>query len=186
MTRSTGQRGPALHERLLRTAAERFAEQGIRATSMEDIAQNAGVTVRTLYAHFASKDALTAEYLMATPVTSTADEDSPVARMLAVFDSTSTGELYPGCPFLRAAAEFPERDSPVHLVVRRRKLEFADRLRDLAEQAGCADPEAVGATLALLYDGAAARSAAISSREPFRQARTLAEGVVDAALVRRG
>jgi len=166
-------------------AAERFAEQGIRATSMEDIASAAGVTVRTLYSHFDGKDALTAEYLTAMPVTATAEDDGPVARMLAIFDTTSTGPRYPGCPFLRAAAEFPDRDSPVHRLVRTRKLEFADRLRGLAEEAGCADPEGLGATLALLYDGAAARSAAISSRDPFRQARSIAEDMVGAALAAR-
>ena len=48
---------------LRRAAMQRFAAQGVEATSAEQIAADAGVTVRTFYRHFPSKhDLLFADY----------------------------------------------------------------------------------------------------------------------------
>ena len=48
---------------LRRAALSRFTTQGVEATSVEDIAADAGVTVRTFYRHFATKhDLLFADY----------------------------------------------------------------------------------------------------------------------------
>lgn len=48
---------------LRRAALSRFMTQGVEATSVEDIAADAGVTVRTFYRHFATKhDLLFADY----------------------------------------------------------------------------------------------------------------------------
>lgn len=48
---------------LRRTALARFMTQGVEATSVEQIAADAGVTVRTFYRHFATKyDLLFADY----------------------------------------------------------------------------------------------------------------------------
>lgn len=43
---------------ILRAAAKEFMELGYGATNMDDIAQTAGVSKATVYAHFASKEAL--------------------------------------------------------------------------------------------------------------------------------
>jgi AcrR family transcriptional regulator len=48
---------------LLDVARERFAEQGFHATSMDEIAEAAGVTKPVLYQHFPSKRALYIELL---------------------------------------------------------------------------------------------------------------------------
>jgi AcrR family transcriptional regulator len=48
---------------LLAVARERFAAQGFHATSMDDIAEAAGVTKPVLYRHFPSKHALYSELL---------------------------------------------------------------------------------------------------------------------------
>ncbi|MFM8238307.1 MAG: TetR/AcrR family transcriptional regulator [Actinomycetota bacterium] len=51
---------------LLAVARERFATQGFHATSMDDIAEAAGVTKPVVYQHFPSKHALYAELLTDT------------------------------------------------------------------------------------------------------------------------
>jgi len=48
----------ATHQLLISVARELFAEQGYRATSIEEIIQRAGVARGALYHHFAGKDAL--------------------------------------------------------------------------------------------------------------------------------
>src|SRR5208337_382866 len=50
-------------ERILAVAMELFYRHGIRAVGVEAIAETAGTNKMTLYRHFASKDALVAEYL---------------------------------------------------------------------------------------------------------------------------
>ena len=45
-------------ERILRTASDLFYARGIHATGVETIAQEAGVTKKTIYDCFGSKDAL--------------------------------------------------------------------------------------------------------------------------------
>ena len=51
---------------LLEVARARFAEQGFHATSMDEIAEAAGVTKPVLYQHFPSKRALYVELLEST------------------------------------------------------------------------------------------------------------------------
>src|SRR5688572_10785422 len=50
-------------ERILTAASDLFYRLGVRAVGVEAIAAAAGTNKMTLYRHFASKDALVAEYL---------------------------------------------------------------------------------------------------------------------------
>ncbi len=53
-------------EQIIQAAGALFYGEGIRSTSMDAIAAKAGVTKRTIYYHFPSKDDLIAAYLAAT------------------------------------------------------------------------------------------------------------------------
>ncbi|HJR20268.1 MAG TPA: TetR/AcrR family transcriptional regulator, partial [Dongiaceae bacterium] len=52
-------------ERILSAAAKLFYGEGIRSVSVDAVAAKAGITKRTLYYHFKSKDNLMAAYLEA-------------------------------------------------------------------------------------------------------------------------
>src|SRR2546428_9459025 len=52
-------------ERILAAADRLFYTQGIRAVGVDAVAAQAGVSKRTLYNHYPSKDALIAAYLQA-------------------------------------------------------------------------------------------------------------------------
>ena len=52
-------------ERILAAADKLFYAQGIRAVGVDTVAAEAGVSKRTLYNHYPSKDALIAAYLTA-------------------------------------------------------------------------------------------------------------------------
>lgn len=47
-----------MQKAILETAQRLFMQQGIRATTMDHIAEELGISKKTLYEHFASKDAL--------------------------------------------------------------------------------------------------------------------------------
>ena len=48
----------SIKENIIRTAHDLFYKEGFHASGVELLAQNAGTTKRTLYAHFGSKDGL--------------------------------------------------------------------------------------------------------------------------------
>src|SRR5690606_6360238 len=58
-----GERSATTRERIIKAAVKLFHGEGIRAVSVDAVAAKAGVTKRTLYYHFRSKDDLIAAYL---------------------------------------------------------------------------------------------------------------------------
>ncbi|MBE3038226.1 MAG: TetR/AcrR family transcriptional regulator [Chloroflexi bacterium] len=64
MSEGTITKGEATHARIVEAAYRLFIEQGFHATSMRQVAGQAGVTVGGIYAHFASKEAIWEAVLM--------------------------------------------------------------------------------------------------------------------------
>ncbi len=64
------------------------------------------------------------------------------------------GPGFRGCPFINAAAEFPDPDSLVHKAVTEHRSWFRSMVVDLLTRAGLADPEGATRTTILLRDGA--------------------------------
>jgi len=56
-------RSAQAHEKVLKAAAELFADRGIDATSMDAIAEESGVSKATIYKHWSDKDTLALEVL---------------------------------------------------------------------------------------------------------------------------
>ena len=151
-------RGRGARERILGASQQLFRDQGINRTGMDQLCAVAEVSKRTLYQHFPGKDELIAEYLRrfdpdVLPEVFDRTDLTPRERLLAVFDIHS-----PLCPFIGAAVEIQDPDHPARLLARDYKLAFAARLTEAAREAGATDPEELGEQLALLLDGASARS----------------------------
>jgi AcrR family transcriptional regulator len=189
-------KGRGARERILATAVRLFTAQGINATGMEQLSAEAEVTKRTVYAHFASKEALVEAYLermdhaVRAAEATLEDPDVPAReRLLSIFDAMlltqpqcADGAAARGCPFLNAAVEVPDPAHPVHVFATAQKAASAKRLADVAGAAGARDPDKLGEQLALLYDGAAARSVALNSADTIGTGREIAALLVDAAL----
>jgi AcrR family transcriptional regulator len=150
---------------VLDVAEELFLREGIRASGVDTISAAARVAKTTLYRHYPSKDDLVLAYLrrrdeihfawLDEALTRHADGD-PAARLDAVIDliaSAVTMSGFTGCPFLNAAAEFPDADHPVRQVVAAHKQKVVDLFTTLAREAGCASPRELASCLALLTDG---------------------------------
>jgi len=179
--------GRGARERILTAATELFYRNGIGATGVEQLADTAHVSKRTLYQHFPSKDDVVVAYLdgitfedlgpaMAGLVDSTRP---PRDRLMGIFDPN---QGLRGCPFLNATAELSDPDHPARHASCLHKQQFIDRLIALAAQAGASDPDLLGHQLALLSDGARAQGAALNSEEPLHYARTVAQALLAAAL----
>ncbi|MFD9004572.1 TetR/AcrR family transcriptional regulator [Streptomyces sp. NPDC059582] len=188
-------RGRGARERILAAATELFTAQGINATGMDQLSTVAGVSKRTLYVHFPSKDELVQAYLQSLeddllPAPASPDRPAPGPReqLLAIFDGQPPDPSAPlrGCPFLNVSVEMPDPGHPAHRLAAEHKREFARRLTAIARQAGIPDPETLGEQLALLFDGAAARATALNSTHTGPCARSIAETLIDAAFARGG
>jgi AcrR family transcriptional regulator len=181
----TGGRGA--RERILETAVELFYWQGINATGIEQLAERAHVSKRTLYQHFASKDELMTAYLERMggvgelpPSQALARTDlSPREKLLAIFQLPAT---FRGCPFNNTAAELCDPSHPARAMALAGKQAFVDALVAVATQAGAQDPERLGHQLAVLSDGANAQAVTLGSAEPMDYARTAAKVLIDRAL----
>lgn len=103
-------------ERIITAAGKLFHSEGIRAVSVDAVAEKAGLTKRTLYYHFRSKDDLIAAYLETRDQPNLAlfqrwfeESDGDVAdKVRAIFTNLAASARHPkwkGCGFLRTSVE---------------------------------------------------------------------------------
>jgi AcrR family transcriptional regulator len=151
---------------IMQAAAELFYGEGILRSSMDAIAERAGVTKRTLYHHFRSKDDLVAAWLAALddPVrqryrgwlhATGGPIDARVEHMFNKLAVHASNPRWKGCGFSRAASELAGLPGHPGLeVARRHRAAFeAWFVEELAAE-GIASAAAVGRRLMLLLDGA--------------------------------
>ena len=152
-------------ERIVSAAARLFYDKGIRNVGVDAVAAKAGITKRTLYYHFTSKDDLIAAYLAARDQPNLAlfrrwfDETQGdiAAKIEAIFRNLAVAARHPrwkGCGFLRTAAELA--DLPGHPALKigaAHKKRFEDWLRLELEREALADAGLLARQVVLLLDG---------------------------------
>ena len=186
-TGGNGRGGRGARRRILKAAFDLFYREGINATGVERLASEASVSKRTLYQHFPSKAAVVEEYLrtiqqgVGDPIQPgpDADNQTPRARLLALFASPSPDGPMRGCPFHNAAVEAAEDMPEVQDIVHEHKQNFINGVAKLAKQAGAANPKLLGNQLAVLYEGAAALSTSLDDPAPWTHARKAAQTLID-------
>ena len=175
-------------EHVLSVARELFYWHGIRATRVDRVAADAGVSPTTLYRLFASKDDLVAAYVereqrgyeawfeTATRVPS----GHPRDRILALFDALAEAvdpRICRGCPFQMALAETPQPDLATHELAVAAKAWVRERLHelvdDLATHTEIEAPGALADQLVLVMEGVYASAQALGPDGPARHARGL-------------
>jgi AcrR family transcriptional regulator len=190
VTTASRRQGRGGRERILAAAARLFATQGINATGMEQVAEQAPVSKRTLYVHFRTKSELVIAHLQDLTASGhtlesvLTREDVPAReRILALFALPATDAApVRGCPFIDAAAEFPDPDSAVHSFAREQKLLMARLVTALVTELGCREPAVLAEQLVTLADGAASRAMVLGDADYGRHARAAAEILLDNAL----
>ncbi|MDG4861917.1 TetR/AcrR family transcriptional regulator [Streptomyces sp. T-3] len=183
--------------KVLDAAAELFYTQGINAVGVDLIAQHAGVTKKTLYDRFGSKEALVAAYLRERDerwrawLTEELDKSAPEqgssasARILATFDALGTWmrrENPRGCGFVNAAAELTDPKHPGREVIVGQKRWLRGFLQELCAAAGAGDSERLADELLLLHEGATV----LNGLGVVADAAAVSRGLARLALVREG
>jgi AcrR family transcriptional regulator len=149
-----------MKERILETADKLFYLRGIRAIGVDTIAAEIGISKRTLYNHFPSKDALISAYLARRFVQPRPSDKPPAEQILGTFDSLErrfSAKDFRGCPFVNAVAELGTEDQSVRKIAIAFKESRRLRFRDLLVQLNVANGEGLSTQLALLVDGSIAQ-----------------------------
>jgi AcrR family transcriptional regulator len=154
-------------DRIIAAATKLFYGEGLRATSVDAIAERAGVTKKTLYYHFRTKDELIAAYLASRDQPtlayyerwfsetkgSTADK---VRGLFASFARSANNPAWRGCGFLRTIAELAS--TPGHPAIKAgaaHKKRFEAWMADRLARDGVTDAARIARQIVILLDGAA-------------------------------
>jgi len=154
-------------ERLLDAAGELFYRDGV-SVGVDALCKAAGVSKKSMYQLFRSKDELIADtlanqgprYLRALEP-GTDDEGTPRQRILTVFqrqDGLTTGDGFLGCPFVNTAVELKSPEHPGSVVARHFKQQMTDFFEAELVVAGVDDPRSLAVQLTMVFDGASARA----------------------------
>lgn len=159
----TTQRAPA-KGRILDIANTLFYEDGIRNVGVDRIIAASSVTKATFYKHYRAKDNLIVEYITNRHHTVRANLEAIIANApdpeiaLRDFVAAVVAEIaspgFRGCPFINAAAEFPDAAHPVRKVVTAHREWYVDTLAELLKEMGHPVPGDAADELLLARDGA--------------------------------
>src|SRR6201990_2651308 len=161
--------------RLLSAATHLFCKNGINATGIDAIIDEAGTAKTTLYKLFGSKTNLVhavlesegkawREWFIGAMEQGGGDAQSKLARIFPALKSWFGEERFYGCPFINAVAEHDKDAKQFRAIALRHKKVALAHIEKLAGEMGAADPESLAHQLALLIDGAIV--AAMVSQNP--------------------
>ncbi len=173
---------------ILEAADRLFYRDGIRAVGVDLVAAEAGITKRTLYYHFPTKEALIDAYLSQRdqPTRDRLIEQAerfgplPGDHILGIFDVFADWFVdsdWRGCPYLNAMAESGSKADAVCERVTEHKEALSRWITVTLAEAGAKDPQGLAEQLMLLIDGALSRSAYRGS-EVARHARATAAALL--------
>lgn len=176
--------------RIVEAAHAMFWRHGFVRASLDDIAAQAGVTKRTLYQHFRSKDDLMAAVLLQASELSVdrlrryfeQPYDTPVAFLDAIFDDMAQWAAKPrwmGAGFTRVAIELADLPGhPARAVAQRHKRTVESHLAALLERADIPSADDRAREIMLLWEGALTLTLIHADRRYFRAAADAARRLI--------
>ncbi|MFK4762345.1 TetR/AcrR family transcriptional regulator [Microbacterium sp. ZW T5_45] len=166
MNATTSKRPSPARARLIDAATRLFYEEGIHAVGVDRIIGEAEVTRATLYKQFGGKEELVLAYLrnedemlrmlFAEAGSAVSDPDQLLDAVIEGIASDIREHHTRGCPFINAAAEYPDATGPVRELIAEHREWFRATLEEVSEAAGLESPADAAASLVLLRDAALA------------------------------
>jgi AcrR family transcriptional regulator len=161
--------------RLLSAATHLFCKNGINATGIDAIIDEAGTAKTTLYKLFGSKTNLVnavlesegrqwREWFIDAIESGGGDAETKLARIFPALKSWFGEERFYGCPFINAVGEHDKDAKQFRAIAMKHKKVVLAHIEKLAAEMGATEPEVLAHQLGLLIDGAIV--AAMVSRDP--------------------
>lgn len=173
-----------MRQRILETTDKLFYGRGIRAIGVDTIAAEVGISKRTLYNYFPSKDDLIVAYLTRRLTPARASDLPPVEQILGAFERLErsfAGGTFRGCPFVNAVAELKEPGHAANKIAFDFKEQRRTWFRDLLKQLGVERPDVLAMQLQILVDGAIAGALVRGDPKVARTAKKAAQTLLAAA-----
>jgi AcrR family transcriptional regulator len=185
-------RGEEKKREIVRQAFDRFYDGGFHATGVDAVLSESGISKRTLYKYFPTKDDLIEAVLdhygqvivgkLFDPVA--ASNAEPRQQIMAFFDARKAmidENPTRGCLGIKAAQEFVGKHAGLAAHGKRAALYVEQRFVDLCERAGFARPAEVGKQINVLFQGALLLSQVYGDGSPFVSARHAVAALLEAA-----
>ena len=161
--------------RLLSAATRLFCKNGINATGIDAIINEAGTAKTTLYKLFGSKTNLVhavlesegklwREWFIETVESGGGSAQTKLTRIFPALKDWFRQERFYGCPFINAVGEHDKDQKQFRAIAMKHKKVVLAYIEKLAGEMGAAEPEMLAHQLGLLIDGAIV--AAMVSRDP--------------------
>ena len=174
------------HGRLLSAATHLFCKNGINATGIDAIIEEAGTAKTTLYKLFGSKTNLVnavlesegkqwREWFIGAMEQGGGDAQAKLTRIFPALKSWFAEERFYGCPFINAVGEHDKDAKQFRNIALKHKKIVLGHIEKLAGELGSSEPAVLAHQLGLIIDGAIV--AAMISRDP---------GVADTAALTAG
>jgi AcrR family transcriptional regulator len=161
--------------RLLAAATHLFCKNGINATGIDAIIDEAGTAKTTLYKLFGSKTNLVhavlesegrqwREWFIDALEAGGGDAETKLSRIFPALKRWFGEERFYGCPFINAVGEHDKDAKQFRAIAMKHKKVVLAHIEKLAGEMGATEPEVLAHQLGLLIDGAIV--AAMVSRDP--------------------
>jgi AcrR family transcriptional regulator len=161
--------------RLLSAATNLFCKNGINATGIDAIIDEAGTAKTTLYKLFGSKTNLVhavlenegkqwREWFIGAIEADGGDAQTKLTRIFPALKTWFGEDRFYGCPFINAVAEHDKDQKQFRNIAMKHKKVVLAHIEKLAGEMGATEPALFAHQLALLIDGAIV--AAMVSRDP--------------------
>lgn len=173
-------------EHLINTAISLFCQYGYHATGIDKILSTAGVSKKTMYVHFRSKEELIYaalkkydgifrnNFMKEVEKTSSTPEE----RILGIFDVAGAwfnDNNFFGCMFINAVGEYSEQGSPIRDISKQFKQLMWDYIASLVQDAGIKDYKPVTDEICILIDGAIVTAQVSNKPEAALTAKKMAQ-----------
>ncbi|MEM0910406.1 MAG: TetR/AcrR family transcriptional regulator [Pseudomonadota bacterium] len=172
-------------EVVIDAAIRLFKQNGVKATSVDEVINEANVSKKTLYNHFNTKDELVLaalrkddeigrNALMKHVGQSSNDIVSQILSIFDFYDAWFNSDAFNGCFFIRTAAELKQESNVAQGVCADHKRLIQDYIEKLLRAADINNAELVAERINILLEGATVYAQVMSDKTAAKKAKSMA------------
>ncbi len=174
---------------IIRQAYAAFYEQGFQATCVDKLLQKSGISKRTVYKYFRSKEELiaaTVAYYQQVTFNEVIEAIStrahtPAEKILVIFDlkkeALERGEYF-GCFAINAHLEFENKNTLIENACGQFFKSLEGFIFELCNEVGCKNPKKTGEQIMVLLDGAIVYGQTKRDPKPAMLAKEMAKSLL--------
>lgn len=179
---------------IVKWAFDRFYDGGFHATGIDTVMADSGISKRTLYKYFPSKEELIEAVLdyygagivheLFDPVMAASDD--PRVQIIAFFDIRKTmidESPTRGCLGMKASQEYVGKHQGIAKLGKSAGLQVERQFIEMCKQAGFTEPLSLGKQLNVLFQGALLLSQVYGDSSPFVSAKAAVANLLDSASI---